>query len=105
MAGGVHVHDLVPFGTQEFDTSHEIHQLAFGQTYPGLENPLDGLVIKKINDQNREGKTGAYQYFLKVRFCQSSSSSFSKVLNVRFLQFTDYMPDMLSANVWSDCLS
>ena len=66
MAGGVHVHDLIPFGTSDFDTSHEIYKLAFGEEYPGMENPLDGLVIPKVNSQNKEGVTGAYQYFLKV---------------------------------------
>lgn len=66
MAGGVHVHDLVPFGTQDFDTSHEIHNLAFGEKVPGMKNPLDGLNIPKFNDQNKDGVTGAYQYFLKV---------------------------------------
>ena len=66
MAGGVHVHDLVPFSTQDFDTSHKIKHFTFGSYFPGMENPLDGLVISKFNSHNTEGVTGAYQYFLKV---------------------------------------
>ena len=65
-AGGVHVHDLIPFGTEDFDISHTIHKLGFGLDYPGRKNPLDGVVIPKVNHHNRDGKTGAYQYFLKV---------------------------------------
>lgn len=65
-AGGVHVHDLIPFGTEEFDISHTIHKLSFGEDYPGRENPLNGVIVPKVNAHNREGKTGAYQYFLKV---------------------------------------
>ena len=66
-AGGVHVHDLIPFGTEEFDISHTIHKLSFGEDYPGRENPLNGVIVPKVNAHNREGKTGAYQYFLKVK--------------------------------------
>ena len=64
--GSVHVHDLVPFRTTEFDTSHTIHQLSFGLFYPGQKNPLDGTRVLRYNKHNPEGVTGAYQYFLKV---------------------------------------
>lgn len=65
------MHDLIPFGTEEFDISHTIHKLSFGEDYPGRENPLNGVIVPKVNAHNREGKTGAYQYFLKV-FASSS---------------------------------
>ena len=61
------MHDLIPFGTEEFDISHTIHKLSFGEDYPGRENPLNGVIVPKVNAHNREGKTGAYQYFLKVQ--------------------------------------
>lgn len=64
--GSMHVHDLIPFGTEEFDVSHTIHKLSFGEDYPGMKNPLDGVKVAKSNPQNPQGKTGAYQYFLKV---------------------------------------
>ena len=33
--GNMHVHDLIPFQTTEFDTSHVIDKLSFGAEYPG----------------------------------------------------------------------
>ena len=64
--GNMHVHDLVPFQTTEFDTSHTLHHLAFGEEYPGMTNPLDKVVVHRINSHNPSGRTGMYQYFLKV---------------------------------------
>ena len=73
--GNMHVHDLVPFQTTEFDTSHTLHHLAFGEEYPGMTNPLDAVVVHRINPHNPAGRTGMYQYFLKVlplpAFCLS----------------------------------
>ncbi len=64
--GSMHVHDLVPFHTTEFDISHKIHKLSFGHVYPGMHNPLDHIDVPRINPRNPEGSTGMYQYFLKV---------------------------------------
>lgn len=63
----MHVHDLVPFGTDQFDLKHTIHKLTFGKGYPGMRNPLDGTTVDTFNPHNPQGRTGAYQYFLKVR--------------------------------------
>ncbi len=62
----MHVHDLVPFGGTEFDTSHIIDKLSFGVEYPGMTNPLDKTRVSKQNTRNPAGRAGAYQYFLKV---------------------------------------
>ena len=67
--GSVHVHDLVPFGDTEFDTSHIIDKLSFGVEYPGMTNPLDKARVSKQNTRNPAGRAGAYQYFLKVAAC------------------------------------
>ena len=142
--GNMHVHDLIPFQTTEFDTSHVIDKLSFGAEYPGahapeptwrgacawmeyalciakagaetrkskisslcaargfasheecllmwatlscfpwlksccgtmssldapccagMKNPLDRVRVPRHNPRNVEGRTGAYQYFLKV---------------------------------------
>jgi hypothetical protein len=32
---------------KEFDASHTIHRLAFGETFEGMVNPLDGTVYKQ----------------------------------------------------------
>ena len=50
----------------EFDTSHIIDKLSFGVEYPGMKNPLDVTRVSRHNIRNPEGRTGAYQYFLKV---------------------------------------
>jgi hypothetical protein len=40
----MHVHDLELFKfAQGFNLSHRIDKLSFGQEYPGLVNPLDGV--------------------------------------------------------------
>lgn len=56
----VHVHDLQPFGTSQFNTSHIIHRLSFGEDYPGILNPLDGYT--EISPQ----ESIMYQYFVKI---------------------------------------
>ena len=63
----MHVHDLVPFKSAIFDTSHRIDKLSFGKPYPGIKNPLPGITVPRRNSKNPEGKPGAYQYFLKVK--------------------------------------
>jgi len=120
----MHVHDLIPFQTTEFDTSHVIDKLSFGAEYPGaaacardaptlaplargccvtpgtaaggpgpagqadaaparptnpagrvkpageragMKNPLDRVRVPRHNPRNVEGRTGAYQYYLKAR--------------------------------------
>ena len=74
--GSMHVHDLVPFGTEEFDVSHTVHKLSFGKEYPGMKNPLDGVLVPKMNAHNPMGKTGTYQYFLKVRSFKNLCAEF-----------------------------
>jgi len=39
-----HVHDLQPFKQGVFNVSHEIHRISFGKEFPGIINPLDGVV-------------------------------------------------------------
>ena len=50
---------------QHLNTSHEIRTLSFGPAYPGLLNPLDGVV--RTAGGNEVSKGGAFKYFLKVR--------------------------------------
>ena len=58
--GNMHVHDLMPFRTKKFDMSHKITKLSFGEAFPGVVNPLDGV------KRDMQGDAGMYQYFLKV---------------------------------------
>lgn len=64
--GPMHVHDLSPFGAEVFDFSHTIHRLSFGQEYPGMHNPLDGVSVQQPSESLSHGASGVYQYFLKV---------------------------------------
>ena len=65
-ANGMHVHDLVPFQDRNFDLSHTIKTLAFGKEYPGMNNPLDGVLVNQSLAISSMGQTGMWQYFLKV---------------------------------------
>ena len=65
--GNMHVHDLVPFPTKDFDFSHTIHKLTFGEGYPGMKNPLDGVTISQQGPRNPTGRPGMFQYFLRVK--------------------------------------
>ena len=64
--GNMHVHDLVPFPDKNFDLSHTITKLTFGKSYPGQQNPLDGVFINQTISPASQAATGMWQYFLKV---------------------------------------
>ncbi|KAH9756636.1 Endoplasmic reticulum vesicle transporter protein [Citrus sinensis] len=57
---GVHVHDILAFQRDSFNISHKINKLAFGEHFPGVVNPLDGV------RWTQETPSGMYQYFIKV---------------------------------------
>ncbi|XP_077213046.1 uncharacterized protein LOC143848111 isoform X3 [Tasmannia lanceolata] len=55
----IHVHDFLAFQKDSFNISHKINRLAFGEYFPGVVNPLDGV-------QWVQRTTSAmYQYFIK----------------------------------------
>ncbi|GJW22481.1 endoplasmic reticulum-Golgi intermediate compartment protein 3-like protein [Tanacetum coccineum] len=56
----IHVHDLAAFHKDSFNISHKINRIAYGEYFPGVVNPLDGVQWTQITP------TGMYQYFLKV---------------------------------------
>lgn len=65
--GGMHVHDMAPFGDAMLDFSHSVHHLNFGPPYPGMRNPLDHTrVMFQSLVAKGQAPTGMYQYFLKV---------------------------------------
>jgi len=55
-----HVHDLQPFKQGVFNVSHEIHRISFGKEFPGIINPLDGVV--KTVDKG----SAMFKYFVKI---------------------------------------
>ncbi|PON63859.1 Endoplasmic reticulum vesicle transporter, C-terminal [Parasponia andersonii] len=56
----IFLQDLLAFQAESYNISHKINKLAFGDYFPGVVNPLDGV------KWSQESPNGAYQYFLKV---------------------------------------
>lgn len=56
----VHVHDLQPFGSTQFNLTHHIRHLSFGHEYPGIKHPLDNTYVAA------EDPGSMYQYFVKI---------------------------------------
>ncbi|XP_049812251.1 endoplasmic reticulum-Golgi intermediate compartment protein 3 isoform X1 [Schistocerca nitens] len=56
----VHVHDVQPFSSSNFNTSHRITHLSFGKNIPGKTNPIDGTEVV-----THEGST-MFQYYVKI---------------------------------------
>ncbi|XP_061968204.1 uncharacterized protein LOC133691632 isoform X2 [Populus nigra] len=60
---GVHVHDLLAFQKDSFNTSHKINRLAFGEYFPGVVNPLDGV------QWTQETPSGMYIFHQGSTYC------------------------------------
>lgn len=59
----MHVHDLQALSfMQSFDLSHTINRLNFGEDYPGIINPLDG--VQKV--WRHQGTNAMYQYHITI---------------------------------------
>ncbi|KAF2317395.1 hypothetical protein GH714_021670 [Hevea brasiliensis] len=56
----VHVKDLLSVKSYSYNISHRINRLAFGDYFPGVVNPLDGV------HWEHETPNGIHQYFLKA---------------------------------------
>lgn len=56
----IHVHDMQNLAKIEFNTSHKITHLSFGQDYPGQENPLDNSL-----QLAKEGSM-MFHYYVKI---------------------------------------
>lgn len=56
----LHVNDLLSIPLESYNISHTINKLAFGDYFPGVINPLDGVPWV------HETPNGVQQYFLKV---------------------------------------
>lgn len=54
------LYELLGLDNDIYNISHKINKLAFGDYYPGVKNPLDGV------QWVQGAQSGIYQYFLKV---------------------------------------
>ncbi|PWA77280.1 endoplasmic reticulum-Golgi intermediate compartment protein [Artemisia annua] len=53
-------HEANAFEDDSYNISHRINKLSFGDPYPGILNPLDGVHWNQVT------ANGMYQYFIKV---------------------------------------
>lgn len=59
--GYLKTEDIIDFTFKNFDNSHKVNTLAFGEIYPNMYNPLDNRTKTLKSDDY-----GTYQYYLKV---------------------------------------
>jgi hypothetical protein len=62
---GMHIHQFLPSDAPNFNVSHTIHSLSFGEEHPLLptSNYLDNTV-RFVNETT--GGTGLFQYFIRI---------------------------------------
>jgi hypothetical protein len=58
--GAGHIHQFNPLAIADYNVSHTIHALSFGEPYAGAINPLDART------HTPEGGAAVYMYYLKV---------------------------------------
>ena len=56
----VHVHDIQPFSSTDFNVTHRIRHLSFGPKIDGQGNPLDGVIA--VADKGAM----MFQYYIKI---------------------------------------
>ncbi|XP_042514902.1 endoplasmic reticulum-Golgi intermediate compartment protein 3-like [Macadamia integrifolia] len=56
----IHVLDLLAVQAENYNISHKINHLSFGEEIPGIVNPLDGV------SWTQPTSSGMYQYFIKI---------------------------------------
>lgn len=63
---GQHMHDLTGEDLSALNLSHVIHQVQFGEEFPGVVNPLDGVSASAAKGEDVKNENGKHQYFIKV---------------------------------------
>ena len=53
----IHIHDVQPFATSDFNITHTIRHLSFGRNVPGKTNPMEGVAEKGSE---------MFQYYIKI---------------------------------------
>lgn len=93
---GRHIHQFVPEDAINFNASHIIHELSFGENIPGLEKKGLNGVTKIITALT--GGTGVFQYFVKVVPTNFTDSN-GNVLETNQYSFTErYSPLLTDLN-------
>eukprot|EP00033_Pygsuia_biforma_P002880 GCRY01003177.1.p1 GENE.GCRY01003177.1~~GCRY01003177.1.p1 ORF type:complete len:345 (-),score=44.39 GCRY01003177.1:63-1097(-) len=58
--GGGHFHDLKGVDEQNLNFTHQFNRLSFGENFPGIVNPLDGV------ERVTEAPMTMFQYYVKI---------------------------------------
>jgi len=56
----VHVHDVQPYSSSDFNMTHTVRHLSFGRNVPGKTDPMDGVV--GVAEKGSE----MFQYYVKI---------------------------------------
>jgi len=56
----IHVHDVQPYSTSDFNVTHKIRHLSFGRNVPGKTDPMDG--VEGIAEKGSE----MFNYYVKI---------------------------------------
>jgi len=56
----IHVHDVQPFSTSDFNVTHTVRHLSFGRNVPGKTDPMDGTM--GVAEKGSE----MFQYYIKI---------------------------------------
>jgi len=56
----IHIHDVQPFSTSDFNLTHTVRHLSFGRNVPGKTDPMDGVV--GLAEKGSE----MFQYYIKI---------------------------------------
>jgi len=69
----IHVHDVQPFATSDFNVTHTIRHLSFGRNVPGKTDPMDGTIGLA------EKGSVMFHYYVKIvptTFARTDGSTF-----------------------------
>lgn len=69
----IHVHDVQPFATSDFNVTHTVRHLSFGRNVPGKTDPMDGTL--GLAEKGSE----MFQYYIKIvptTFSRADGSTF-----------------------------
>jgi len=69
----IHVHDVQPFATSDFNLTHTVRHLSFGRNVPGKTDPMDGVM--GVAEKGSE----MFQYYIKIvptTFARADGSTF-----------------------------
>lgn len=90
---GKHIHTFNPEAVNNYNNSHTIHSLSFGEPYPSM--PMNSL-DKTTRIITHEVGTGLFQYFIKVVPTIYTSESNKKIMTNQYTYTEKFRPISLT---------